>query len=435
MKKKVPVVTVAEPEEAAHLAGLPLEATVALGDLASAVKDGLLGFCADVGLMVMCQVMEDELTRRIGPKHARVPGRTANWHGTTTGAVALGGRLLSVERPRGRTTDGHEVELDSWAVFSSKDLLDQLTAERVLAGVATRRHADVSEPLTAAIDDQAKGTGRSSVSRRWKRATEAALAELMARDLSGLEVAALMVDGIDVAGQCCVAALVITADGTKVPVGLWLGDTENKTVVTALLADIVARGLRFDAGLLAVVDGAKALAAAVAKVFGEKAVVQRCVLHKRRNVRGHLPKDLGDKIDRRLALVFANPDPAKGFDAAKRLAGELKADHPDAAASLLEGLPDMFAVRRLGVGGNLAEMLTCTNAIESMISVARTTMRNVKNWQDGEMKKRWVAAGMLEAQRSFRRIRGYRQMPVLVAALRRHAKVPVTPPSYDQEAA
>jgi transposase-like protein len=435
LKKKVPVVTVAEPEEAAHLAGLPLEATVALGDLASAVKDGLLGFCADVGLMVMCQVMEDELTRRIGPKHARVPGRTANWHGTTTGAVALGGRLLSVERPRGRTTDGHEVELDSWAVFSSKDLLDQLTAERVLAGVATRRHADVSEPLTAAIDDQAKGTGRSSVSRRWKRATEAALAELMARDLSGLEVAALMVDGIDVAGQCCVAALVITADGTKVPVGLWLGDTENKTVVTALLADIVARGLRFDAGLLAVVDGAKALAAAVAKVFGEKAVVQRCVLHKRRNVRGHLPKDLGDKIDRRLALVFANPDPAKGFDAAKRLAGELKADHPDAAASLLEGLPDMFAVRRLGVGGNLAEMLTCTNAIESMISVARTTMRNVKNWQDGEMKKRWVAAGMLEAQRSFRRIRGYRQMPVLVAALRRHAKVPVTPPSYDQEAA
>jgi hypothetical protein len=379
--------------------------------------------------------MEDELTRRIGPKHARIPGRTANWHGSTTGAVALGGRLLSVERPRGRTLAGEEIALDSWAVFSSKDLLDQLTAERVLAGVATRRHADVAEPLTSEIDDQARGTGRSSVSRRWKRATEAALAELMARDLSGLEAAAFMVDGIEVAGQCCVAALVITADGTKVPAGLWLGDTENKTVVTALLADIVARGLRFDAGLLVVIDGAKALAAAVAKVFGEKAVVQRCVLHKRRNVRGHLPKELGDKVDRRLALVFANPDPAKGLDAAKRLAGELKADHPDAAASLLEGLEDMFAVRRLGIGGNLAEMLTCTNAIESMISVARTTMRNVKNWQDGEMKKRWVAAGMLEAQRSFRRIRGYKQMPVLIAALRRHAKVPVTPPGYDQQAA
>ncbi len=143
----------------------------------------------------------------------------------------LGGRLLSVERPRGRAVDGEEITLDSWAVFSSKDLLDQLTAERVLTGVATRRYADVSEPLGAEIDEQAKGTGRSSVSRRWKQATEAALAELMARDLSALDVAVVMVDGIDVAGQCCVAALVITSNGTKaeVPVGLWLGDSENKT--------------------------------------------------------------------------------------------------------------------------------------------------------------------------------------------------------------
>jgi putative transposase len=408
---------------------------VLLADLASAVKDGLLGFCADVGLMVMRQVMEDELTRRIYPKHARLPGREPNWHGTTTGPVVLGGRLLSVERPRARTTNGQEMELDSWAVFSSKDLLDQLTAERVLAGVATRRHGDVSEPLGADIDDQAKGTGRSSVSRRWKRATEAALAELMARDLSGLEVAVVMVDGIEVAGQCCVASLVITTEGTKVPVGLWLGDSENKTVVTALLADLGARGLRTEAGLLVVIDGAKALASGVAKVFGEKAIVQRCILHKRRNVRGHLPKELAERVDRRLALVFANPDPDKGLDAAKRLAGELRAEHPDAAASLLEGLEDMFAVRRLGIDGPLAEMLTCTNAIESMISVARTTMRNVKHWQDGEMKKRWVAAGMAEAQRSFRRIRGYKQMPKLVAALRHHAGVPVTPANYDQEAA
>jgi len=146
LKKKVPVVTVAEPEEIAQLAGLPLEATVALADLAAAVKDGLLGMCVDVGLMVMAQVMDDELTRRIGPKHARLAERTAHWHGTTTGSVVLGGRLLAVERPRGRTTDGTELELDSWAVFSSKDLLDQLTAERVLAGVATRRHVEVPSP-------------------------------------------------------------------------------------------------------------------------------------------------------------------------------------------------------------------------------------------------------------------------------------------------
>ncbi len=152
-------------------------------------------------------------------------------------------------------------------------------------------------------------------------------------------------------------------------------------------------------------------------------------------VRGHLLAELGDKVDRRLELVFAYPDPAKGLEAAKRLAAELKADHPDAAASLLEGLEDMFAIRRLGVGGNLAEMLTCTNAIEPMISLARPTMRNVKNWRDGEMKERWVAGGMLEARHVFRRVRGYKQTPVLVAALHRHAGVRGTPPGYDQRAA
>lgn len=241
----------------------------------------------------------------------------------------MGGRLVSVERPRARTTKGEELSLDSWAVPSCRDLLDQLTAERVLAGVATRRHVDVAEQLSTNIEEKAKGTGRSSVSRRWVRATETVLAELMARDLSGLEVAVLMVDGIEVAGQCCVAALVICADGTKAPVSLWLGDTENKTVVTALLADVVSRGLRYEEGLLVVIDGAKALAAGIAKVFGDKAVVQRCTLHKRRNVKGHLPKELGNRIDRRLALAFMANDPAKGLESAKRIAN----DHSSTAAT------------------------------------------------------------------------------------------------------
>ena len=435
MVKKVPVVSVAE-VETANLAGLPLEATVALADLAGAVKEGLLGFCADVGLMVMAQMLETEMTARVGPKHAKIPGRQANWHGTAEGPVVLGGRLLSVTRPRGRSVEGTEIELDAWHAFSSKDLLERLTVERMLAGVATRRHVDVAEPLGAEVEARSKATGRSSVSRRFKRATEVALAELMARDLSGLEVAVIMIDGLDVAGQCVVVALVITTDGTKVPVGLWLGDTENKTVVTDLLADLVARGLSVDGGLLAVLDGAKALAAGVKKVFGDKAQIQRCTLHKRRNIKGYLPKELGSKIDWRLARAFADPDPTKGLDQAKRIAGELKADHPDATASLLEGLEEMFTVRRLGVGGRLATTLTNTNCIESLISVARTTTRNVKNWKDGSMKKRWVAAGMLEAERSFRRVRGCKEMPTLVDALRRQSTDEVVrPDNYDQAAA
>jgi putative transposase len=435
VKKKVPVVGVAE-VELANLAGLPLEATVALADLAGAVKEGLLGFCADVGLMVMGQMLDAEMTARVGPKHAKIADRQANWHGSTTGPVVLGGRQVTVSRPRGRTVEGEEIDLDAWQAFSSRDLLDRLTVERMLAGVATRRHVDVSEPLGAEVEAKAKATGRSSVSRRFKAATDAALAELMARDLSALKVAVIMIDGLDVAGQCVVVALAITTDGTKIPVGLWLGDTENKTVVTGLLADLAARGLSADGGLLAVLDGAKALAAGVKKVFGDHALIQRCTLHKRRNVKGYLPKELGSKIDWRLARAFADPDPAKGLEAAKRIAAELKADHPDAAASLCEGLEDMFTLRRLGVGGRLAATLTNTNCIESMISVARTTTRNVKNWKDGSMKKRWVAAGMLEAQRNFRRVRGCKDMPTLVAALARHAtRQTVTPDNYDQAAA
>jgi transposase-like protein len=433
-------VTVAAPEEAAQLAGLPLEAVVALADVGAAVKDGLLGFCADVGLVVMQQMMAAELTARIGPKHAKIPHRGANWHGTTTGSVVLGSRTVAVDRPRARTKDGAEVELASWAVFSSRDLLTQLVCERMIAGVATRRHGDVSEPLSSSIEERARSTGRSAVSRRFVQATEQAMAELMGRDLSELEVAVLLVDGVDVARQCLVVALVITTDGTKVPVGLWLGDTENKTVVTNLLADLVARAMSGAGGLLVVLDGAKALAAGVRKVFGDEAVVQRCTLHKRRNVKDHLPKELGATVDRRLAVTFAQPDAAKGLEAARRLARELESDHPDAAASLREGLEEMFTVRRLGITGTLAKTLTSTNCIESMISVAQTTIGRVKRWKDGSMKKRWVATGMLEAERSFRRVKGCKQMPVLVAAVRREvarrtAEEGATAPSYAPEAA
>jgi len=432
--RKIPVITTAEPAAATRLAGLPLEATVALADVAGTIKDGLLAFASTTGLLVMQQLMETELTSRIGAKHARIQGRAGNWHGSTRGSVVLGGRKVQVERPRGRTAEGSEIALDTWTAFSSEDLLDQVVMERMLAGVATRRHADVAEPLGETLESRQRATGRSAVSRRFVRATQRALDVLMARDLSELDVAVLMVDGIVVAAQCCVAALIITTDGRKVPVGLWLGDTENKTVVTELLADLQARGLSAEHGLLVVIDGGKALARAVDKVFGGQALIQRCTLHKRRNVADHLGKETAGRIDRRLAQAFNQPDPAAGLARARAIAAELEADHPDAAASLREGLDQMFTVRRLGVEGRLARSLTNTNCIESMISVARTTTGNVKRWRDGRMKKRWMAAGVLEAERSFRRVKGCHEMPVLVAALRRHA-AGVRPTGYDEEAA
>jgi len=292
--------------------------------------------------------------------------------------------------------------------------------ERMLAGLATRRHVAAGEPVGQAVAEQATATSRSAVSRRFIAATKTALAELLARDLSPLDVKVLMVDGEHVAEHLAVVALAITADGTKVPVGLWEGSTENATVVKALLADLVARGLDATEGLLVVIDGAKALSAAVRAVFGANAAIQRCTVHKRRNVADHLPEGERGWVDTKLGRIFANPDVAAGLRDAKALATALARKHPGAAASLREGLEEMFTVTRLGITGSLARTLTTSNPIESMISIARTTNHNVTHWRDGQMVLRWTAAGMLNAQRSFRRVRGFKQMPQLVAALHRH---------------
>ena len=370
-------------------------------------------------------VVERMLAGVAGPKGKHDPNRAAVRHGSGRGSVTLGGRRVAVDRPRARTVDGHEVPLSSYGHFAAEDLLSQVVMERMLAGVATRRHARTAEPVGEAAGVQ-KATSKSAVSRRFVKQTETALAELMARDLSELDITVLMLDGEHLAERCVVVALAITTDGTKVPIGLWDGSTENKTVVRALLADLVERGLAVDDGLLVVLDGAKALSAAVREVFGAKALIQRCTLHKRHNVADHLPDKDKAWVDAKLVKACGHLDPQTGLRNAKHPAAQMDKSYPGAAASLREGLEEMFTVARLGIDGRLAKTLTTSNPVESMISIARTTNRNVTRWRDGQMVLRWTAAGMLNAERSFRRIKGYKQMPQLVAALHRHAH-PETP--------
>jgi putative transposase len=345
--QKLPV-RLADREDAAHLAELPDELRLAMTDIASSAKEGLLAMSVAVGLRVMAELMEAELAAKIGPKHAKQPGRTARRHGSADGSVVLGGRRVPVDRPRARTIDGRELTLDTYAAFAADDLLGQVVMERMLAGLATRRHRAAGEPVGAAIQATARATSKSAVSRRFVAQTARALEELLGRDLSDLKVAVLMVDGITIAEHCCVVALAILADGTKLPVGLWLGSTENTTVVTHLLADLVDRGLDASRGLLVVIDGAKALGKAVRKVFGQAALIQRCTIHKRRNVTDHLPQVERSRVDAKLARAFADPDPDAGLRAARELARALQARHPGAAASLTEGLEEMFTVGRLG---------------------------------------------------------------------------------------
>jgi putative transposase len=410
----------AEPAELG-MAELPAEVRLALTDIASVAREGLLAMSVAAGMAVMQAMFDAEVTVACGPKGRHDPGRVATRHGSERGSVVLGGRRVPVRRPRARTADGHEVPLACYRLFATEDQLTAVVMERMLAGLATRRHTAAAEPVGSAVLEQATATSRSAVSRRFIAQTKTALADLLARDLTGLDIRVLMIDGEHIAEHCCVVALAITADGTKVPVGLWEGATENATVVRHLLSDLVGRGLNATDGLLVVIDGAKALSAAVTAVFGAQAAIQRCTVHKRRNVAEHLPEDQRGWVDQKLVRALNNPDAAAGLRDAKALATALERKHPGAAASLREGLPELFTVARLGITGTLAKTLTSSNPIESMISIARATNRNVTRWRDGQMVLRWTAAGMLNAQRSFRRVKGYKQMPQLVAALRRHA--------------
>src|SRR2546421_557010 len=424
--KTVPTLRlVSKPDAPAKLdewgvADLPAEVRLALTDIAGAAREGLLAMSVAAGMAVMRAMFDAEITAACGPKGKHDPERTAVRHGAGRGSVVLGGRRVPVARPRARTVDGGEGPLAAYRVFRAEDRLTAVVMERMLAGLATRRHVAAGEPVGQEVTAQATAISRSAVSRRFIAATKTALAQLLHRDLAPLDVKVLMVDGEHLAEHLAVVALAITADGTKVPVGLREGSTENATVVKALLADLVARGLDATDGLLVVIDGAKALSAAVRAVFGASAAIQRCTVHKRRNVADHLPEAERGWVDTKLGRIFANLDPAAGLRDAKALATALARKHPGAAASLREGLEDMFTVTRLGITGTLARTLTTSNPIESMISIARTTNRNVTHWRDGQMVLRWTAAGLLNAQRAFRRVKGYKQMPQLVTALHRH---------------
>ena len=265
-----------------------------------------------------------------------------------------------------------------YSLLAADDLFSQVVLERMLAGVATRRHPWIAEPIGEAVLECARSTGRSAVSRRFVKQTKTALvAELLARDLTQEKIKVLMLDGEHMAGRCIFVALGITADGRKLPIGLWDSATQNKAVVRSMLADLVSRGLSAEDGLLVVMDGAKALSAAVNEVFGGLAAVQRCTLHKHRNVADHLPDTEKAWVDAKLVKAFIHPDPDLGLRNAKHLAGLLDKTHPGAANSLRERLEQMFTVSRLGIDGRLARTLVTSNPVESMISIARTTDRNV----------------------------------------------------------
>ena len=399
---------------------VPESVSVALAELAQDMREGLLALAVGAGLQVMTSIMESEVTAMAGPKGRHDPDRTATRHGHGTGSVSLGGRRVPMRRPRVRAADGSgELPVPAYELFSGTEVLGRMAMDRMLAGLSTRRYPVGLEPVGTRTKAVATATSKSAVSRRFVKATESALAQLLAADLSSLDLVALMIDGVHFGEHLCVVALGIGIDGTKHPLSLVEGSTENTTVVRDLLVDLRERGLDTTRPVLVVLDGAKALRAAVREVF-DRPVLARCQLHKIRNVRDKLPEKLRSVVTSRMRQAYHAESALAAQAQLEALAAELDRTHPGAAASLREGLEETLTVLRLGVPPTLARTLRSTNAVESMISICRTHSTNVTRWRNGQMALRWCAAGMAEAGTQFRRVNGHLHLKTLRAALERH---------------
>jgi putative transposase len=382
------------------------------------VRDALYDTVIFTGLACVDEVLEAERVTLCGARYLHRADRQALRAGHLASSLVLGGRRVAVSRPRVRSVEGRELRLPSWLEWSARDPLDQRAMEQMVLGVSTRRYARSLEPLPEGVE--VRGISKSAVSERFVYGTERKLGELMSRDLRGLPLVALMIDGVHFGEHVVLAAVGVDERGGKHVLGLREGATENAAAVKALLVDLVERGLDTNRALLIVIDGAKALHKAVVEVFGRRALIQRCREHKKRNVSDALPERLRAPIRSAMNQAYATRDAGRARRLLDNLARRLEHQHPGAAASLREGLEETLTVMRLGLPENLERVLSSTNLIENLFSRVREIGRRVKRWQNGTMVLRWTAAGVLEAERGFRKLAGYRATATLIAALRAH---------------
>ena len=386
-----------------------------LVDLLVDTRTELLELALRSGLRVFTTMLEEDRTALCGPRYAHEPERPASRAGTTPSEVVLGGRKVTIQRPRVRTAAG-EVALPTFQTMAATDPLDRRVVEQMLVGVATRHYARSLEPLGPAV--ACRGTSKSAVSRRFVAKTTAQLAAWQSAPLDVLDLVALLIDGVHVGDHCLIVALGVAADGQKHALGLWDGSTENATVCQGLLANLQSRGLRTDRSLLVILDGSKALRKAVRATFGDAALVQRCQVHKTRNILEYLNDQQRPWAQAILRRAYQSADVKTATRLLTDLARRLETEHPSAAESVREGLDETLTVLTLNLSSRLRRSLATTNAAESLLSRTRHVKRNVKRWRGGQMMLRWVAAGVLEAVKGFRRLKGYADMPTLVAALR-----------------
>jgi len=382
--------------------------------LAEFVRRNLFEFVVQEGMKALQLVLEQDREALCGPAHGKGGATDALRWGHTEGRLAMGGQRVVVRKPRVRQA-GKEVALPSWEQFADTDPLDARTVEQLVVGVSTRGYRRSVDELPGELAPH--GTSKSAASRRFVDSTKRRLADWASRDLSDERIVVVMLDGIAVGEHMVIVALGIDDLGQKRPLGLWIGATENGTVCGAQLDDLIERGLDPHRPYLFVIDGSKALRSAIRDRFGRHALVQRCQVHKRRNVLRHLPKRLHPSVSKTLRDAYQSTSKAMAKRRLLQLASRLASDHPDAAKSLKEGLDETLTLKGLKLPTALERTLSTTNAIENLNSTIRRITHRVKRWRDGEMVKRWVTTGVEEAERGFRRLRGHAGMPILIAAL------------------
>ncbi len=378
-------------------------------------------FCLTAGIGAIELMLCEDAQRLAGPRHSRGERVGHRW-GATKGKIGFHGGKVAVRRPRVRS-EGHEVALPTWRAAQAEDWLGRWAMNLMLINVSTRklkRAVRLPEGDVPAV--MGDGTSKSAASRRFVALSAERMAEWMASDLSKLDLLVIQIDGLHIGNDLVlVAALGIDGEGNKHPLGLIEGATENAAVVQALIDNLIERGLDPKVCRLFIVDGAKALTKVIRSTFGRHTPIQRCQVHKARNVIDRLPKPLHASVRKALRQAWELDDADKAERLLRNLARRLEQEaRPGVAASILEGLDEMLTVNRLGLPAQLRRSLACTNSIENMMGTVRRVCSNVKRWRNAAMALRWTAAGMLEAAKGFRRLKAHKQLPILKAALAAH---------------
>jgi transposase-like protein len=374
------------------------------------------------GIEALGTMLENDAQEACGSRHSRAQGRRGYRWGRTQGKIGFHGGRVDIERPRVRELGGKEIVLPSWERAITEDWLGRWALNLMLINVSTRkfrRAVRLPEGDIPAL--HGAGVSKSAASRHFVALSAERMKEWMTSDLAGLDILVIQIDGIHIVDDLVlVAAIGIDGDGVKHPLGLIEGATENTAVVQALIDNLVERGLDPALPRLFIIDGAKALSKAIRRTFGRHTPIQRCQIHKARNIIGRLPPSLHAAVRRVLRQAWELDDAAKAEKLIRNLARRLEHEAPGASASILEGLDEMLTVTRLGLPSQLRRALACTNIIENMMGTVRRVCRNVKRWRTASMALRWTAAAMLEAKKGFRKLKAYKQLPALRMALKVH---------------